>query len=91
VESRAGAIFLSHFMPSSLPSFFWRPDFVVGTPVALATFRFAWSIPRARFGLNDTPGIPFFFAIFSSFLQFLHEARRDDARGERDDGDADER
>lgn len=53
-----------HLMPSSLPSLFLRPCFVVGTPVAFATFLFADVIPRARFQLKDRPGMPdFFFAM----------------------------
>lgn len=56
-----------YFMPSILPSLFLLPLFVVGMPVILAIFRFAFVIPKARFRLKDRPGIAdFLLAIYSS-------------------------
>lgn len=48
--------------PNSLnsipPAFLLLPDLVVGIPVALAALRFIDVTPRARFQLNERPGIP---------------------------------
>jgi len=51
---------MAYLIPSIRPSFDRRPDFVVGMPVALAIDLFAFVMPRARFQLNDSPGISFF-------------------------------
>ena len=60
-----------YLMPKILPTLFLRPDFVVGIPVAFAIFRLAEVMPRALLALNDTPGIPFFFAISSTSFRCL--------------------
>lgn len=52
-----GGKYLNYLIPSILPSLFLRPDFVVGMPVAFATFRLALVTPKARFQLKDKPGI----------------------------------
>ena len=56
-----------------LPYFRCLPDFVVGIPVVLAIFCFAFVTPNARFALKDTPGMWFFLlAILKvSFLKNL--------------------
>ena len=47
-----------------LPNFRWRPERVVGTPVVLAIFLFAFVIPNAFFQLNDSPGTPVLLPLF---------------------------
>ena len=60
-----------YFIPNNLPTFFWRPDFVVGIPVALATFLFVEDTPSALFQLNDNPGTKLFsLPFFHAFLCF---------------------
>lgn len=57
-----------YLIPNNFPTLLRLPLFVVGIPVAFAILRFAFVIPKARFQLNDRPGMPdfFFFAIFPS-------------------------
>jgi hypothetical protein len=57
-----------YFIPNSFPNLFLLPCLVVGIPVALAILRFASVMPKARFQLNERPGINDFFAITTHHL-----------------------
>ena len=46
-----------YFIPKRRPSLFRLPDFVVGIPVALATFLLAEVTPSAFLRLKESPGI----------------------------------
>ena len=61
----------SHLIPKILPSLFLRPCLVVGMPVALAIFLFAFVTPNARFQLNERPGMILFFLRFAIFTSIL--------------------
>ena len=53
-----------------------RPERVVGTPKVFATLRFAFVMPKARFQLNDKPGILSFFDTFYHTPLFRFPAQR---------------